>query len=245
MKRTLFTICLGILAGALAMAQVTEVESDLLDVDEDLEDGWQTGGLFSLSFSQVSLTNWAAGGQNSMSGNSIVSMFADYRRESLSWNNSLDLGYGLLKRESEGVRKNDDKVDIVSKAGMRAAKDWFYAGLVNFRTQMAPGYRYPNDSVAISRFLAPAYLLGAIGMDYQPHDRLTLFLAPLTGKLTIVTDPELSNQGAFGVDPGEKTNAEFGGYLRAQYRRRITENISVQTKIDTFPTTWKNPRTST
>ncbi|TVR70114.1 MAG: DUF3078 domain-containing protein [Marinilabiliales bacterium] len=242
MKRTLFTICLGILATTLATAQVTEVESDLLDIDEEIEDGWQTGGLFSLSFSQISLTNWAAGGQNSLSGNSIVSMFADYRRGSISWNNSLDLGYGLLKQEDEGVRKNDDKVDIVSKAGMRAAENWFYAGLVNFRTQMAPGYRYPNDSVAISRFLAPAYLLGAIGMDYQPDDRFTLFLAPLTGKLTLVTDPDLSAQGAFGVDPGEKTYAEFGGYLRAQYRRTITENISVRTKIDIFSNYLEKPQ---
>ncbi len=79
-------------------------------------------------------------------------------------------------------------------------------------------------------------------MDYQPHDRLTVFIAPLTGKLTIVTDPDLSAAGAFGVDPGEKTNAEFGGYLRAQYRRRITDNISVQTKIDIFSNYLEKPQ---
>lgn len=234
MKTKLFTIGIALVILTSAQAQVTDAEATLKKADEERTEGWKAGGLFSLSFSQVSLSNWAAGGQNSLSGNGLASIFADYGKEKLTWNNTLDIGYGLLKQQDEGARKSDDKIDLMSKLGILAAKDWYYAGLVNFRTQMAPGYNYPDETQAISNFLSPAYIVGAIGMDYKPGDDFTLFLAPVTGKMTIVNDEALSAAGAFGVEPGEKSKSEFGGYLRAQYRRDVTESISLQTKIDLF-----------
>lgn len=242
MKKLLSTCAIILFATFAIMAQTTEAEATLKKEKEGLAEGWNKGGLFSLSFTQVSLTNWAAGGQNSISGNGLVSMFADYKKETFTWNNNLDLGYGLMKQGKDGVIKTDDKIDFLSKAGMRAANHWFYAGLLNFKTQMTPGYNYPNDSVKISRFLAPAYLLGALGMDYKPSDNFTLFLAPLTGKITIVNDDVLSNAGSFGVDPGKKSRSEFGGYIRAAYKRNITENIAFQTKADFFSNYLNEPQ---
>jgi hypothetical protein len=241
MKRTLIILVLAFTAAILTHAQTTEAEAALKKVKEDLPDGWQKGGLFSIGFNQVSLTNWAAGGQNSLSGNSLFNLFADYKKESLTWNSSLDLGYGLMKQGSDGVIKTDDKIDLFSKAGLRASEHWNYAGLLNFKTQMTPGYNYPNDSVEISNFLAPAYLLGALGMDYVPNENFTLFLAPVTGKITFVNDQVLADAGAFGVDPGKKSRTEFGGYIRALYKRDITETIAFQTKADFFSNYLDNP----
>jgi len=242
MKKPLLLIALGLLVATAAVSQTTEAEERLRKVKTDLPDGWNTGGLFSLGFSQVSLTNWSAGGQNSISGNALVSMFADFKKESFIWNNTLDLGYGLMKQGNEDLIKTDDKIDLLSKAGLKAAEHWFYAGLFNFKTQMTPGYNYPDSDVAISKFLAPGYLLGAIGMDYQPSDDFTLFLAPLTGKMTIVNDDALSAAGSFGVEPGDKFRGEFGGYIRAAYKTSLTENISFQTKADFFSNYLDNPQ---
>lgn len=242
MKKTLFITMMALCCSFVLMAQTTEAEENLRKVKEELPDGWNKGGLFSLSFSQVSLTNWAAGGQNSISGTGIVSLFADFKKESYIWNNTLDMGYGLMKQGEEGVMKTDDKIDLLSKAGMKAAENWYYAGLVNFRTQMAPGYNYPNDSIEISRFLAPAYLLVALGMDYKPSENFTLFLAPVTGKVTIVNDQALADKGAFGVEPGNISRSEFGGYVRVAYKREITEDIAFQTKADFFSNYLDNPQ---
>lgn len=230
---TIFVAVLMV-ASAAIMAQTTDAEDGLKKVKLDLPDGWSNGGLFSLSFTQVSLSNWASGGQNSISGNSFVSLFANYKKESLAWNNTLDLGYGLMKQGKDGVIKTDDKIDLLSKAGMKATEHWFYAGLINFKSQMTNGYNYPNDSVVISKFLAPGYLLGAVGMDYKPNDDFSLFMAPITGKMTLVNDNDLSDIGAYGVDPGKKMRGEFGGYIRAAYKTDITESIAFQTKADFF-----------
>jgi hypothetical protein len=40
-----------------------------------------------------------------------------FNKESLIWNNTLDLGYGLMKQGKEDMIKTDDKIDFLSKAG--------------------------------------------------------------------------------------------------------------------------------
>jgi len=235
MKNTLLLFGISFFLSTSALfAQTTDAEDALREVAEDVAEGWQTGGLFSLGFSQVSLTNWAAGGQGSLAGNALVALSADYTKGSFVWNNAFELGYGLMKQGDESLIKTDDKIDLLSKLGKQASEHWYYTGLLNFRTQMTPGYNHPDDEDKISDLLAPAYLLGAIGMDYKPTADFSLFLSPATAKITIVNDQRLADAGAFGVDPGSKSRSEFGGYVRATYKTNIRENITLQSKLDLF-----------
>lgn len=253
MKKIILSL-LFIIVVSFVFAQTTEAEKILKKQHADtIPDGWKTGGVFSLNFTQVSLTNWAAGGNNSVSLNAITSLYANLKKGNSTWDNTLDLGYGLLKQGDEGVRKTDDKIDFMSKYGQKAFKNWYYAGLVNFKSQMAPGYNYPDDSTQISKFLAPGYLLGAIGMDYKPSDAFTLFISPLTAKMTFVNDKKLADAGAYGVDAavyddlgvlvteGKRLRAEYGGYLRAVLNKDLMENIKLQTKLELFSNYTENP----
>jgi hypothetical protein len=234
MKTILLAISLVVIAAGYLSGQVTDQEADLLDRDQELEEGWNTGGSFSLGVSQISLSNWAAGGESSLSGNGLVNFFAGYRRNNLLWTNILDIGYGIQRREGAPTRKTDDRIDAVSKLGIEAASNLYYAGLLNFRTQMAPGYADPENDVEISNFLSPGYLLGALGIDYRPVDNFSIFLAPVTSKITIVRSQALADAGAYGVEPGENFRNEFGSYFRADYRLNITDDIRLQTKLDLF-----------
>lgn len=254
MKR-IFALLIVLTTANLAFSQTTEAEKDLKEqVPDTIKNGWRTGGVVSLNFTQVSLTNWAAGGNNSISLNGIASLYANLKKGNSTWDNSLDLGYGLLKQDEEGVRKTDDKLDFMSKYGQKAFNHWYYAGLVNFKSQMAPGYNYPDDSTVISRFLAPGYILGAIGMDYKPSDAFTLFISPLTTKMTIVADEKLANAGAFGVDAatydettgkiitkGKMLRSEYGGYLRAILNKEVMKNIKLITKLELFSDYLEHP----
>lgn len=232
----------------MAYSQVTEAEKTLRAATADTTQGWKKGGIFGMNFSQTSLTNWSAGGQNSMAINGIFSAHANYKKGKSVWDNSLDVGYGLLKQGKSGsYMKTDDKIDFMSKYGREAFKNFYSAALFNFKTQMAPGYNYPNDSVKISNFFAPAYILGALGMDYKPNGYFSAFFAPVTAKFTFVNDTALSNHGAFGVTPGEKVKSEIGGYLRIIYSRNdfkseILKNVSFTTKIDLFSNYLEKPQ---
>ena len=242
MKKILF-FSLTLLLSVPLFSQVTEVEKELKKQPADTVEGWKSGGLFSLTFSQVSLTNWAAGGENSISVNGLVNLYANYLKDKTSWDNSFDLGYGILNQGKENNwMKTDDKVELMSKYGRKAGKHWYYSGLLSFKTQMTPGYNYPNDSNKISNLLAPGYVLGAIGMDYKPSKKFSAFLAPFTSKMTIVNDKDLLAVGAFGVDTGKTIRAEFGGYIRLFYKTDIQKNITLQTKLDLFSNYLHNPQ---
>jgi len=224
----------------VTFGQVTEVEKTLREHKTDTIQGWKTGGVFTLNLAQTSLTNWAAGGQNSFAVNGFISAFANYKRNKSVWDNSLDIGYGLLKQgTSSRYMKTDDKFDFLSQFGLEAFKNFYYSVLLNFKTQMAPGYKYPDFTNKISDFFSPAYLLLALGLDYKPDAHFSAFIAPMTLKFTFVTDRQLSDSGAFGVKPGNKSLTEFGGYLRAIYtkndfKNELLKNVTFTTKIDLF-----------
>jgi hypothetical protein len=230
--------------------QITEAEKKLRDQKADSTMGWKEGGILAVNLAQTSLTNWVAGGQNSFATNGLVSLFANFTGEKSSWINTLDIGYGIIDQKNIGTRKTDDKFDFLSKYGMKAWDHVYVAALVNFRTQLAEGYKYPNANnegkIRISDFLAPAYVIGAVGLDYKPDNYFSAFIAPLTYKITIVNDRFLADQGAFGVDPGEKVNSEFGAYLRIIYtktdfKNEFLKNVAFTSKVDLFSNYLKNP----
>jgi len=239
-----------LLTGILQMAngQVTEAEKALRTHSADTTLGWKTGGVFTATVAQTSLTNWVAGGQNSLSVNGLFSGFANYKKGKSIWGNSLDIGYGLMKQGKDAdFQKTDDKIDILSQYGREAFKNFYYSALMNFKTQMTPGYNYPDDTTKISDLFAPAYLTIALGLDFKPDPYFSAFIAPVTEKFTFVTDQLLADQGAFGVKPGQTSRSEFGGYIRAIYSRNdfkneFLKNVSFTTKIDLFSNYAENPQ---
>jgi hypothetical protein len=205
-------------------------------ISQDTVKYWSKGAFTSLTFTQVNLTNWAAGGENAFSGMAMVNAFANYKKDKNTWDNTLDLGYGVLKSGDQSIRKNDDKIDFNSKYGRLAFDKVYYSAMLNFKSQFQPGYNYPNDSVIVSKFLSPAYITVAIGMDYKPIETFSLFVSPVTGILTIVADQKLADSAAYGVDPGKHVRHELGAYIRARFQSDIgvKKNINVLSTLNLF-----------
>lgn len=204
---------------------------------------WTTGTKASLSFSQVSLTNWAAGGENSFGGNSFLNLFANLKQGKTTWDNSLDMAYGLVKLGDAKMRKSDDKIDLVSKFGHNVInKNLFLSANLSFKSQFTEGFNYPNDSVMISNFLAPGYLMLGFGMDYKPFPYLSVSLLPLTGRMTLVTDETLSDAGAYGVDPGKTVRSEFGAAFKVTFEKDVFTNVSIKSKLDMFTNYMDRPQ---
>jgi hypothetical protein len=210
---------------------------------------WKKGGLFNLNFGQTSLSNWAAGGDKlQLNAAGFLNLFAFYQKDKHSWDNSFDFALGYVKTTSLGERKSDDRIDFLSKYGYKIAPKWNVAGLVNFRTQMAPGFNYPkaDSSVKISQFLSPAYLITSIGFDYKPTDNFSLFISPLTSRWVIVTAEGLATPGqkggVYGVPLGKAVNNEIGAYLTANLTKEIVKNVIYKGKLDLFSNYKRNPQ---
>lgn len=213
---------------------------------------WKVGGNFGLQFTQASYQYWQAGGVNSIAGNTIFSIFANYDNGGRwSWVNSLDIAYGLNFQDTV-YNKTDDRLEIESRVDRNIGDHWNLSALVNFRTQFTNGYAKPGergDSVRISAFMAPGYLVTALGFTYKPNQKFSLFLSPLTSKMTFVNDQRLADKGAFGVDPakydsingewvrvekGSTFRQEVGGYLNLAYKTPLVTNVDMQFKLGLF-----------
>ncbi|MDE5422747.1 DUF3078 domain-containing protein [Ancylomarina sp. DW003] len=199
---------------------------------------WKKGGTAALTFSQTSLSNWSGGGDNAISTNAQLNLFANYTKAKNAWDNTLKLEYGLLKQGDQGVRKSIDKIDFVTKYGHQASKKWYYSALLDFKTQFAKGYNYAKNEdesdVKVSNFMAPAYILLSLGMDYKPNETFSAYISPITGKTTVVNDDDLSDAGAFGVDPGDKIRTEFGALSKLTLKKTIAKNVDLKSTLDLF-----------
>ena len=221
----------------------------------DTINGWKKGGVISLNIGQGSSKNWAAGAEKfSFSTALAMSIFANLTSGKVYWNNALDLGYAIVNTHSVGSRKTDDKIDFFSKIGRDLTKTVSLAGVVNFRSQFTNGYDYDYLGRGLRRrtssFMSPAYLIVAPGIDWHPTDYFSLFFAPLSLRMVIVTnDPRsyfypsgLIPTGGFekplsvlyGVDPDRKVRTEFGGFLSGNFNKEILKNVTYKSRLDLY-----------
>ena len=223
----------------------------------DSTKNWTLGGDVGLNTSQVGFTNWAQGGQNSIAGMTFLHLYANYKKDKWSWDNYSNLEYGLMQQGSDVTKKSDDLLEVGTKIGHKATEHWYYAAQTSFKSQFSKGYDYDNyvdKDTYISDFLAPAYILAGLGMDYKPSDNLSLYLSPLTMKYTIVNDTLLAYHGAFGVQGAEfddngllVTNyetgrMEVGAYLKFMYKKEIVKNVDFLTTLDLYSNYLENPQ---
>ncbi|MEA3317071.1 MAG: DUF3078 domain-containing protein [Bacteroidota bacterium] len=195
---------------------------------------WKIGGETAFKFNQGYLSNWVQGGESSLSGLSISKYHVDYTYGKKSWNNNVEYRYGLIKIGENNIRKNDDKLEISSKYGQEAFNDWYYSAMLSFKSQLFKGYDYPNDSIAVSGFLAPGSIIFSFGLDYKPNKNLTILVSPLTSKFTIVRDTVLYDQTKYGLLENEKVRKEIGAYIKARYKVKIMNNINLENKVNFF-----------
>lgn len=224
MKNSFLVIATILLAASLS-------GQDTLKVEEP----WKTKGMASLNFSQVSLTNWAQGGESSYAINALSAFSVDYAKDNSTWGNSIDAGYGIQKVGDKPSGKTDDHIELVSKYGYKTSKHWYISGMLNVKTQFTKGYKLTEtDRILISDFMSPGYILLSLGMEYKPGDAFFVSLSPLSGKMTIVTNDSLSSVGSFGVAPGETIRSEFGGSAKIGLNKEIMKNVTLTSTLDLF-----------
>ena len=213
------------------------------DPNDTIPKTWKTGGTFGFNLAQGSLSNWAAGGDEfSLSVNTFINAYAFYKKGKNSWDNKLDFYYGLVKTTSLGTRKNDDRIEYLSKYGYALNPKLNLSGLFDIRTQFFKGYAYPDATTKVysSNFFAPAYILLSPGLDYHPVKNLSIFFSPATARWVIVKDTALST--LYGVEAGKKSDFQFGAYASINYTANLGKVVTYTGKLDLFSNYRHNPQ---
>ena len=178
---------------------------------------WTSSLKTNISMGQTGLTNWAAGGDNTVSMAAFIDANANWKKEEMFWNNRLQLDYGFLYASSKPIlQKSTDRIYLESKWGYKTEKmqNVYFSANYDFKSQFSTGYDYKSPGstkneagedligrelrqvwkdarVLKSGFLAPAYTNLALGIDWKPTKWLSINLAPLTGGFVIVKDEVL------------------------------------------------------
>lgn len=203
------------------------------------DSAWTTGGNAGIFFQQVALDNWAGGGENAIAYGMEVNLYANKRRRSHTWFNSLQAGYGIAKIGDADARKNNDFLIITSQYGRNLKNPkWQLSAGIDFRTQFDDGFNYGGASdgtdTLISTFMAPGFLSPYLGFTYKPNDNFFATIAPIMEKMTFVLDDQLSNAGAFGVDPGDKFISASGWSINSGYQKEIMTNVNLKANLLLF-----------
>lgn len=233
----------------VVLAIVLVMTSSAQTTKEKSPGAFKLGGIFSLMGGQSGSKNWSQGAEKfSLAGIASAYLFANKTSGSNTFENSLDLSYGLVNTSSQDVRKIDDKFDLYSRYG-HTIKGKFGVGVVgNLRTQFTDGYDYTEEpKKRISGFFAPAYVTFSGGGQWKPVSGLTLHAGPAIRWIVITNNPySLNYQGAvkpdgsiertlaslYDVKPGREVRIEIGPYLSTTFQKEIMKNVAYRGRLD-------------
>ena len=172
---SIFSICLA----TMLVAQETESKPS----------PWTCSGVVGLNASATGLVNWAAGGNNNVTGVAFGKVRLVYNENNLSWESNLNLEYGLsyIDQKNDAFQKSSDVIDFNTKLGWQFHKAWYLTASAGFKSQFAFGRAYDGTDAPdpiISKFLSPSYTDISVGIDWKPNSIFSLYLSPVAGKIT-------------------------------------------------------------
>ncbi len=216
----------------IAFLLIAAVQIQAQEKTDSSTSNWKKSGNISFLVNQSSFSNWVAGGDNTISGNLGINYDFNYSKENTTWDNKIMVAYGLNNVKGNGTRKTDDRFEFNSLYGKKSTGNWSYSFFLNFKTQFTNGYNYKTTpKVKTSAFLAPGYLSFGPGMLWKKSNNFKINLAPLTSKITMVSD-EFS--GLYGTDLGKNTRYELGFNGSLNHKTTVMENITMENIVNVY-----------
>jgi hypothetical protein len=220
--------------------------SKLLDIQKIIvkPQYWKFRSEASFALNQGSMTNWVKGGESSISTALDITGYADYNNKllKLSSNNFARLKFGYIASGEKGIRKNLDLLETNSKLNHKAFGKFDFSAIMLFKTQIAPGYNYPNDSVPVSKFMNPGILTIGFGLDYKPNKTTSINFSPLSYKGTFVMDTANIDQTKYGIPKDRKALNEPGVSFMISNEYKPVKNVTVTNRLQLFTNYIHNPQ---
>jgi len=179
---------------------------------DEVKQGWVNELHIGVDFlSNLLINPTVGGGNNNLGFGASFELNNVYNSGRFSWENSLNLQYGIQKSGS-GVlednpskkvpfQKNIDNIWLNSKMALRTSyfSKFYFTTDLFFSSQLTPTYEdnYLSDvtgtGAPIAKFLSPGLLQFAVGMDYRANDYFSIFFSPLSYRVTIVNDENIAD----------------------------------------------------
>ena len=194
---------------------------------------WLPTAAVGLNISQLALSNWTQGGENSITYTFNGTGGLLYKSTGWTFNNNLKFAYGRTKLGGTDFRTNDNELYLESVISKNI--DWplspYFSNTV--RTPLGVGYTYDTDPpTEIAAFFDPGYLSQSIGLTYQQVKGFDTRLG------FAVQETFTRNNTQFSDDPAtpniEKFKAETGIESVTNGEYVLAENMLFKSSLRLF-----------
>lgn len=129
---------------------------------------WSTSAVAGLNISQIALSNWTQGGDNSLAWTFFGKLDILYSANLWTVKNNLKLAFGRTKLGSAEFRTNDNEIYLESV--LTYDLGWvvspYFSNTV--RTVISNGYNYAQTpALQTSKFFDPGYITQSLGFSYS------------------------------------------------------------------------------
>ncbi len=225
--------------GAMLFSTLGFAQTDTTGVTSDTT-YWRRSLNVGANVNQAAFSdNWKSGGTNSIALGLFLNAKANYKKDKSSWDNEVQMKYGIVRNAGEDLRKSVDGIFLDSKYGYAISSDWniFVSG--NFISQFAPGYEYDVDDegtdLLISNFMSPGFLTFGLGFEYKPVEWFSVRLSPFAPRLTFLTDEKVGVNERYGVPVGDKVRTEWlAALVQADFEKDIATNLNLKISYQGF-----------
>ena len=259
MKKVLL-FCVCAVAFVFANAQVDEktaadeaLKTKVKSAEVDSSKHWKFTGVTGLNAAQTALFNWAAGGNNNVTGFIFANLTLSYKKDKWTWDTNLDTELGEMfssDYQRYRWRKANDKINLTTKVGYQMHPKWYLTLLGSFRSQYAPGKDYkkvdageldefglPAEPTLISKWLSPSYTDLALGVEWRPNDIFTVGVYPVAGRMTTCIEESLRpNYGLPMREDGtyKSVGVNMGLRINGGINYTLVKNLKVISTITLF-----------
>lgn len=219
------------------------------DTNDDFHLRHKFNGDIGITLNQLAITHWAAGGESNGSGRISSNFTYQYNRKLFNYVINGIFAYGMSNyTKDRRYEKSEDRCELSMTMTNNNNNNLSFTSIASLKTQFTNGYTYPNDSIPISRFFAPAYLTLSAGYNYNIKDYLSIYISPVAGKMTFVTDQRLADLGSYGVEAGywnvyngdstwvkgKNILGELGINLLIKYKQDFNNDISIFSTLNLY-----------
>ena len=206
---------------------------------------WAYGGKTTLLFNQSVFSKWASGGINNVSLAIDVDYEINYIENGWSWDTKGKASYGLRYLEGDKfLKKTNDRLEVNSLLGKEFSDTWRYSTILNFKSQIARGYRFGTDDAGEetrslkTHFFSPAYLQFGIGLYWKKSKDVWVNIAPFTQRITFVsrqfTNDLEDGKTYFGVSKGTNHLFELGASIAGFYKFEAIKNVFIENRLAVY-----------
>jgi hypothetical protein len=208
---------------------------------------WIRSGEHSFQFAQNYFSdNWHKGGTNNLNINSYQVLRANYKKEKVKFNNTLEWRLSVFNAPDDTLRQyriGNDLIRYYGDFGLDAfIEGWSYSMNMEAKTQLFNSYPTNSNNLR-SAFLAPLYVNAGVGLKYNLDKRSDkvrgrrvrwdLALAPISVNFKYVGNDSV-NVVRFGIPENRSYNLDMGTTVTSILKYDITRYITWDSRLTYF-----------